>query len=154
MIFLSILLLLILMGLELWSWRMQREQRKGVRELEARIDHLELALRELASAQLDLHRQFLGDGSGAETRSLSASTKAQPLASVASSSSAMPAPRFAAPGDGVEEDPFPDDERYARARRLAMAGASARTIASQCRLGEEEAELLLRLHGAPAARQS
>jgi len=61
-ILLSIVLLLILVGLELWSWRLQREQRQRAHALEDRLDHLEHALRELASAQVDLHRRVLAGG--------------------------------------------------------------------------------------------
>lgn len=148
MILLSILLLLILVGLELWSWRLQREQRQRAHALEDRLDHLEHALRELASAQVDLHRRVLA-GSPDGGAGLSVATSA------ASPAHAAPVPRFASelgdPPAGLEDDRFTDDERYAKAQRLAMAGASARTIASQCRLSEEEAELLLRLRGRPSA---
>jgi len=148
----SILLLLILLGLELWAWRLQREQRKHVRELEARIDHLELALRELASAQVDLHRRFLG-ATPAAAAPLPSTADAQRSAPAAPSapSRAASSPAGAVAPERMADDSLPDDERYAQARRLAIAGASARTIASQCRLGEEEAELLLRLHGRSAA---
>ncbi|MFA7495956.1 MAG: DUF2802 domain-containing protein [Acidithiobacillus sp.] len=125
---LFLLLALVVLLALLWSWRLQSRLLTELRDYRQRNNALE-----------DLVQKFAASAPRAQVDSLSDAPPEPTTSGLPSISEDQPAVTMESPA-------------YQRARLLAQSGRDAHFIASACQIGEEEAELLIRMHGSESRR--
>ena len=112
---LLVVLALIIIAAQALLWRLQRSLLMNVRDSQRRMQSLEAVVWRLSSARSGVQERNGAQDMGADHGLMAEATA---------------------------ED---EENRYQRARLLAESGRNAHYIAAACQVGEEEAELLIRL---------